>query len=136
MQISPHLGFSGQCAEAFAFYEKCLRGKIEMSMTYGESPMAAQMPPEAQKMIIHASLAIGDQRLSGADAPGERYKKPQGITIAIDVKEESEAERIFGELSRGGTVQMPLQQTFWARRFGMCTDRFGIPWMVNCGNPA
>ena len=134
MQINPHLNFNGQCAEAFAFYEKCLRGKIEMSMTYGESPMAGQFDAASQKMVIHTSMVVGDQRLTGGDAPGGRYQKPQGFQIALDVKEEAEAGRIFDELSQGGSIQMPLQKTFWARRFGMFVDRYGIPWMVNCGD--
>ncbi|HUA61360.1 MAG TPA: VOC family protein [Verrucomicrobiae bacterium] len=135
MSIFVHLIFNGNCAEAFAFYEKCLRGKIEFSMTYGESPMAAQMPPEAQKMVMHTSLAVGDFRIAGADAPGQRYKTPQGFDVALDVKDEAEADRLFSELSQGGKVEMPIQKTFWAKRFGMCVDRFGIPWMVNCSDP-
>jgi PhnB protein len=135
MHINPHVNFNGNCAEAFQFYATCLRGKVEMSMTYGESPMAAQMPPETHQMVIHSSLLFGDQRITGADAPGQHYKAPQGFHIALDVKEEEEADRIFGELSQGGRVEMPIQKTFWAKRFGMLVDRYGIPWMINCGNP-
>jgi PhnB protein len=135
MKISTHLSFNGNCAEAFAFYEKCLGGKIEMTMTYGQSPMASQCTPEDHKLVMHTSLAVGDRRLTGADAPPNYFKTPQGFAVMLDVTEEAEADRLFRELSEGGTIQFPVQQTFWARRFGMCTDRFGTPWMINCGNP-
>jgi PhnB protein len=133
MHVYVHLGFNGNCAEAFAFYEKVMRGKIEMSMTYGESPMAAQMPPDTHKMVIHTSLAIGEARITGADAPGAHYQTPQGFSVVLDVKDEAEADRLYNELSAGGTITMPIQKTFWARRFAMFTDRFGTPWMINCG---
>ena len=135
MQLSTHLGFNGKCAEAFAFYEKLLGGKILMTMTYGESPMAAQFSRGEQSLVMHTTLAIGEYRLMGADAPGERYKPQQGFAVSLDVQDEAEADRIFDGLAKGGTVQMPIQKTFWAKRFGMVTDRFGTPWMVNCGNP-
>jgi PhnB protein len=134
--MHPYLAFDGNCREAFEFYEACLNGKIVMIMTNGESPMAAQTPPEQHGRIMHAALAWGDHTLAGADAPSGHYQKPQGFSIALNPKEIPEAEWIFSALSEGGTVQMPLQPTFWAQRFGMLTDRFGIPWMVNCGQPA
>jgi PhnB protein len=135
MKLIAHLNFNGQCAEAFRFYEKCLNGKIRMMMTWGESPMAAQTPQESHGQVMHATLEIGDQMLMGADSGGH-YQKPQGFAVTVNVDDPAEADRIFAALAEAGDVQMPIQATFWALRFGMVTDRFGTPWMINCGNPA
>lgn len=134
MQLNTHLSFNGQCEEAFKFYQQCLGGNIQVMMTHGDSPIADQMPSEWRDRILHASLSVGETTLMGADAPPDRYEKPGAFSVAININDPAEAERIFGALSEGGTVSMPLQQTFWAARFGMLVDRFGIPWMINCGN--
>lgn len=136
MQLNPHLEFNGQCEAAFKFYEKCLGGKIVFMLTYGESPMAEETPLAWRKKIIHATFALGDQRLSGADATPDRYQKPQGISVMLNIGAPAEADRIFKTLSEKGEVQMPIQETFWALRFGMLVDQFGTPWMINCGKPA
>jgi|SRR5579872_6325 len=135
MRISPYLSFNGQCEEAFRLYESCLRGTISFMMTYGDSPIAEQTPPEFHKWVMHVTLEAGGQVLQGADALPQHYQKPRGISVSIDINGTAEAERIFAVLAEGGAVQMPLQQTFWALRFGMVIDRFGIPWLINCGNP-
>lgn len=132
MEVSTYLGFNGQCEAALKFYEQCLGGKIEAMMTYGESPMAAQVPPEWKSKVIHGRLKVGEAVLMAGDAPPERYKKPNGFSVALGLKDPAEAERIFKALSEGGTVEMPIQKTFWARMFGMTVDRFGTPWMINC----
>jgi PhnB protein len=131
MQIDLHLSFRGNCEEAFKFYEKTFGGKIEFKMTYGESPMAAQTAPEARNNIMHISMRVGDRVLMGADAPPQYQSKPQGFCVSISVKDAAEAERVFNALAEGGNVTMPLAETFWSPRFGMLTDRFDIPWMVN-----
>src|SRR5439155_23361729 len=92
-------------------------------------------PAEWRKKILHARLVVGDAVLMGGDMPPERYESPKGFSVTIGVTEPTEAERIFKALSENGTVTMSLQQTFWAVRFGMLVDRFGIPWMVNCEGP-
>lgn len=136
MRLNPHLNFDGHCDEAFKFYEKSLGGKISFTMTYGGSPASDQVPAEWRSKIIHATLNIGDDLMTGADAPLDRYQKPQGFHVALGIKDIAEAERIFTALAESGTVQMAMQETFWAARFGMVVDRFGIPWMVNCAKPA
>ncbi len=83
-----------------------------------------------------ARLSLGDQVLLGCDAPPSHYQTPQGFSVSIDVKESAQAERIFHELAKNGTVRMPIHETFWAVRFGMLVDQFGIPWMVNCPKAA
>jgi PhnB protein len=132
MQLNPYLSFNGQCEEAFKFYEECLKGKIEMMMTYEGSPMAAQAPPEWGKKVLHITLRIGEQELMGADGPPNYFQKPQGFSVCINLQDKTEAERIFKELAENGTVKMALEKTFWAERFGMLVDRFGVPWMINC----
>jgi PhnB protein len=135
MQLNPYLMFNGQCEAAFRFYEQALGGKIVAMTTFGDSPMAEQSPAELRGQIMHARLVVGDTVLMGSDAPGERYEKMQGFSVALGVDEPEWAERVFNALAAGGTVTMPIQETFWAHRFGMLVDRFGTPWMVNCEKP-
>ena len=135
MELNPYLQFDGNCAEAFGFYEKSLGGKILMMMKAGESPMAAQVPPGRQDDIIHARLAVGDKLLMGSDAMGGSYAAPSGFSVTLGFDEPAEAERVFAALAEGGSVRMPIAETFWAHRFGMLVDRFGTPWMINCEKP-
>jgi PhnB protein len=132
MELNPYLTFNGQCEAAFRFYERCLGGKIEMMLSHGDSPMAEQTPPAWRSKIMHARLIVAGRVLMGSDAPPDRYQEPKGFSVSLGVENPAEAERIFQALAEKGTVQMALQQTFWAVRFGMVVDRFGIPWMVNC----
>ncbi len=133
MQLNSHLLFNGQCEAAFKFYEQVLGGKIETLMTHAGTPAENQVPAEWRDKILHATIRIGDQTLMGADAPPQHYTTPQGFSVALHMTDPAEAERIYKALSENGTVKMPLQQTFWAIRFAMLVDRFGIPWMINCG---
>jgi PhnB protein len=135
MQSNPYLLFNGQCEAAFKFYEKCLGGKIAFKITNGESPMAKDTPRERQNQILHARFVMGNSVLMGSDAPPERYEKPQGFSVSLSIEKPADAERVFKALSEKATVQMPLAETFWAQRFGMLTDQFGIPWMINCEKP-
>lgn len=124
--------FNGQCEEAFKFYEQCLGGKIVGMFTYGESPMADKSPANWGNKIMHARLVVGDQVLMGSDSWPEQPEEAKGFSVSIGVTDPVEAERIFNALAEQGKVRMPFQQTFWAVRFGMLVDRFGIPWMINC----
>jgi PhnB protein len=132
MQLNPYLSFDGRCEGAFKFYEKALGGKIVAMLTYGETPMKDQMSAEQHGKIAHARLTVGDQVLMGGDSPPGRYEPPKGMTIMLGVDDPAAAERVFQALAEGGNATMPIAETFWARRFGMLTDQFGIPWMVNC----
>ena len=136
LKLTPYLSFDGHCEDAFKLYEKCLGGKITFMQTYGDSPMADQTPTEWRKRVMHATLSVGDQLLQGSDSPPGQYQKPQGFSIAIALSDATEAERIFKALSENGKVQMPLEETFWALRFGYLIDRFGVPWMINCEKSA
>jgi PhnB protein len=135
MKVNPYVMFNGQCKEAFQFYERVLRGKILFMMTYGESPAKDQMPPATHNLVIHATLSLDDQLIMASDTPPDRYEKPQGLYISLHFTDVGEGEKVFKALSEDGNVQMPFEKTFWADRFGMCVDRFGIPWMVNCETP-
>jgi len=136
MRCNTHLTFNGECKEAFGLYEKVLSGKVALMMTYRESPMVHQVPAHWADKIIHAALTFGDQELTGADTPPGGYKRPQGFSIMLHIDGVEDAERIFSTLAKNGVVEMPLQETFWASRFGMAVDRFGTPWSINCGKPA
>lgn len=136
MQVNPHINFKGDCEAAFKFYEQHLGGKILFSLTYGASPMAKDVSPDWGGKIVHSTLKLGDSTITGADSPATHYREPQGFALTFETKEAAEAERAFAALAQGGNVEMPLQETFWALRFGMVTDRFGVPWMVNCGKAA
>ena len=136
MELNPYLNFDGRCEAAFKFYEKCLGGKIEMMMTHGQSPMADQTPADWRDKIMHVRMTVGDRVLMGSDAPPQYYQKPQGFSVSLSVTDPADAERKFNALAQNGTVQMPLQQTFWAVRFGSLVDQFGIPWMINCEQAA
>ncbi len=134
--MNPYLLFNGDCESAMKFYEKSLGGKVEAMFTHEGTPMEKMVPAEWRKKIIHARLKVGDKVLMASDCPPDRYVKPQGFSVNLDCKNPAEAERVFNALAEDGSVQMPLQQTFWATRFGMVTDRFGTPWMVNCESAA
>ena len=101
-------------------------------MTHEGTPAEKGVPTEWARKILHARLVAGDAVLMASDAPPEHYSKAQGFSINISVPDAAEAERLFKALSEGGNVTMPIAETFWAVRFGMFTDKFGIPWMVNC----
>lgn len=135
MQVNPYLSFNGQCAEAFRFYQRALGGTIEMLMSVGQSPMADQAPPEHKDRIMHASMRIGDTQIMGGDGPPSSFRPMQGFCVNLAIADPAEAERVFAVLAEGGQVGMPIAETFWAKRFGMVTDRFGTPWMVNCSKP-
>jgi PhnB protein len=132
MNFSPYLSFKGNCREAFDFYVKTFNGKLIMQSTYGEAPTGQEMCDATRDQIMHARIDIGGQYLMGSDAPGEHFKPSQGIQVSVSVTEPGVAERVFKALAEGGTTFMSMQETFWAHRFGMCTDRFGVPWIVNC----
>ena len=136
MQLSPYLNFNGQCEAAFKFYERCLGGKIESMITFAGTPAEEHAPPEFRNKILHAHLTVGGNALMGSDAPPDRYEAPKGFSVAIHIEDPTDAERIFNALAENGIVEMPLQETFWATRFGMLVDQFGIAWMINSGNAA
>ena len=136
MQMNPYLCFNGNCEAAFKFYEQCLDAKPGGLFRYAGSPMADQVPVDWQNKIMHGSVTIDGSVLMGGDVAPDRYEKPKGFSLSLRMADTAEAERIFRGLSKGGEVVVPLDKTFWAERFGMVVDRFGVPWLINCEAPA
>ena len=133
MKIEPYLFFDGRCEEAIEFYRRAVGAKIEMLMRYKDSPEPAppgMLPPGSENKVMHASMTIGDSRVAASD--GHCGGKPsfQGFSLSVTVADEAEARRVFGALSEGGKVSMPLAKTFFSPSFGMLTDKFGVGWMV------
>ena len=141
-KLTPYLAFDGNCTEAMRFYEKALGGKIEMMMTYAQSPMAEQTPAEHRNRVMHSALSLpqGGQ-LYAADKPPAMPGREgasgasgfTGIGLTLDYDDVASGIAVFKALSEGGTVTMPIAPSFWVEQFGMLTDRYGIGWMVNAG---
>ena len=131
--INPYLFFDGNAAEAMRFYERTLNGKLQALMTYADMPGGcAQMPPGSESRVMHACLMFDGGMLMASDAMiGQPWDGVKGCSVALSCASNDEAQRVFSALAEGGQVTMPMDKTFWAERFGMVTDRFGTPWMVN-----
>jgi PhnB protein len=128
MRMNTYVNFAGTCAEAFRFYEKHLGGKIGMMMTHGEAPDQSKVKPEWKDAVLHARISLGGTELMGADIPNAQSMRSAYLSLGVD--SDTEAERIFSALSDGGKVFMPMEETFFATRFGQVQDRFGISWMI------
>ena len=134
--FNPYLTFPGNCRQAFEFYERVLGAKIDMLMTFGQSPMADTVPPGHAEKVMHATITIAGKPLMGSDAPPEYPSQPMsGFSLSLNFTSAEEAHKAFAALSEAGNVVMPIARTFWAEAFGMVTDQFGVPWMVNCETP-
>jgi PhnB protein len=135
--LNAYIGFDGTCADAMRFYERVLGGKIEMLMTNGESPMRDHIPSGNEHRVMHARLVLdqgvlmaGDTMVGGCEST---YQGMKGFSLTLSYGTAADAVPVFDALSEGGKVTMPLQKTFWAESFGMLTDRFGTPWIINGG---
>lgn len=132
MKLHVHLNFGGNCREAFQFYEQNLIGKISMMMTQADMPAANPAPGVSPGAIAHARMNIGSTELIGNDVPADRFQPMRSVYLYLAVDSSEEAERIYALLSENGDVYMPLTETFYASRFGMLRDRFGVSWTVIC----
>jgi PhnB protein len=133
--IKPYISFKGNCEEAIDFYKDKLGAELLFMQRYGESPMAGKGPDDK---IMHCSIKIGDSVIMACDNVSEESNPTtvgNNITLALGAKDAPESERLFEKMSDGATIVMPIQETFWAERFGMLTDKFGINWMINCDKP-
>jgi PhnB protein len=128
MKMLTYVNFAGTCAEAFRFYEQHLGGTIGMMMTHGQAPDQSAVKPELKDAVLHARLSVGGTELLGADIPSAQPMR--SAYLSLNVESDAEAERIFSALSDGGEVFMPMQETFFATRFGQLRDRFGINWRI------
>jgi PhnB protein len=130
MQVQPYLFFEGRCDEAIEFYRRALGAEVNMLMRFKESPEPGMFRAEHADKVMHASLRIGDTTVLVSDGQCHGQGTFQGFSLSLTARSDAEAERLFASLSEGGQVQMPMTTTFFASRFGMVKDRFGVSWMV------
>ena len=130
MQVQPYLFFDGRCDEALEFYKKNLGATVDMLMRFKEAPDQSMVSPDSREKVMHSAFRIGETQVLASD--GRCMGKPnfQGFSLTITAKDNAEAERLFGTLGDGGQVQMPMSETFFASRFGVVADKFGVGWMV------
>jgi PhnB protein len=130
MKVRTYLNYGGNCAEAFRFYEQNLGGKIQMLMTFAQAPDQSQVQQIDPNAVLHAQMEIGDTQIMATDVPPDRFQPMRSVYLCYAVDSDAEAERIYSLLAEGGQVFMPMQETFFATRFGQLRDRFGTSWMV------
>src|ERR1043165_5006521 len=123
MLLNTYLVFNGQCEAAFQSYAQIFGGTVKTLIRHGDTPAAQHVPPDWHSKVMHAEVSAGNTMLMGSDAPPDRYQPMAGFSVSGQVEQPAEAERIFGALADGGAVRMPIQETFWAQRFGMLVDR-------------
>jgi PhnB protein len=130
MQVQAYLDFNGRCDEALGFYKKALGAEVVMLMRFKESPDQSMVSPGSAEKVMHSELKIGDTVVMATDGYNKGNATFQGISLTLGVKDGAEAKKVFGALSDGGQIQMPLTKTFFASDFGMVADRFGVTWLV------
>jgi PhnB protein len=131
MELEPYLSFDGNCEEALAFYGDVFGGRVTSLNRFAGSPMEADLPPGSGDKIMHASFVSPTLKFMASDSM-QPYEPAGNISLSLGTKDLAEAERVFAKLADGGSVAMPLQDTFWGARFGMVKDRYGISWLMNC----
>ncbi|HEY8252204.1 MAG TPA: VOC family protein [Burkholderiales bacterium] len=130
MKVEPYLMFEGRTEEALQFYQQKLGAKVEAIIRYKENPEPKYNPPNSDEKVMHSLFRIGDAQIMASD--GNCTGKPgfQGFALTLNAADAAEAKQRFNALAEGGKVQMPLNETFFAKSFGMVADRFGVSWMV------
>ena len=132
MLVQPYLFFGGRCEEALEFYRSAIGAEVEMLTRFRDSPEPQPGLPDCfEEKVMHASVRIGKSTLMASDGQCEGTQNFDGFSLSITVDDAAEAERVFAALSEGGLVTMPLEKTFWAPKYGMLQDRFGVGWMVS-----
>lgn len=132
MELEPYVYFHGDCEEALTFYAGVFGGEITSLHRFEGSPMETKVPLEYKNKVMHASFRAPTLRFMACDGMPGTQDSGSRISLSLATRDLGEAERVFKALSEGGTVTMPLADTFWGAKFGMLTDRYGIDWMVNC----
>jgi len=132
MKVQAYISFGGRCEEALTFYKKSVGAEVTSLLRWKDSPDATMKPPPGyEEKVMNAAFRIGESKLMADDGMGAKEAEFKGMKLAIVVTDDAEAKRVFTALAEGGSVQMPLAKTFWASSFGILTDKFGVPWMVN-----
>ena len=136
MKVQAYITFGGRCEEALEFYKKSIGAEVTSLMRWKETPDAAMKPPPGyEEKVMNAAFRIGETQLMADDGMGPKQPEFKGMSLVIEVADDAEAKRVFTALGQDGSVQMPLMKTFWTSSFGMLTDKFGVPWMVNVEAP-
>jgi PhnB protein len=135
MRLNTFLNFGGNCEEAFRFYERHLGGKVTMLMRRSEQPDQKVTWPGWEQSIQYAFMDIGETQLMGSDVPPGVFQPMRSVYLSLTVASDAEAERVWTLLSDGGRIYMPLQETFFATRFGQLRDKFGVSWMIMALKP-
>ena len=130
MKLYTYLNYGGNCRQAFEFYVEHLGGRITGITTHGEMPEPGNVPPDWRKAVLHARMELGETVLLGADIPPDRFQPMRSAYLTLIVESSEEAERVYALLKDEGQVFMPMEETFFARRFAMLRDRFGTSWML------
>jgi len=130
MQIQPYLSFEGRADEAIEFYKKALAASVQVVMRFKDAPDQSMVSPGSKDKVMHAAIKVGDATLLMSDGRNSGNANFQGISLTLYAKDEAEAEKVFGALGDGGQVRMPMDKTFFAKRFGMLADKFGVGWMI------
>ena len=133
MNVEPYLFFDGRCEQALEFYRQALGAQVEAVIRYKDNPEPKYNPPNSDDKVMHALFRIGDTKIMASDGNCQGKPSFQGFSLTINAANAAEAEKRFNALAEGGQVQMPLNETFFAKSFGMVADRFGVGWMVMAG---
>ena len=133
MTVQPYVFFDGRCEEALGFHRETIGAEVSMMMRFGESPEPPQKPGVLPDKIMHAAFTVGGTMVMASDGHCAGQPRFEGFALALSVKDEAEAGRVFAALGEGGTVAQPLIRTFFSPAFGMLKDRFGVMWMVMVG---
>jgi PhnB protein len=132
MNIQPYLSFEGRAKEAIEFYKSAIGAKVDVIMHFKDAPpeMQSQMSPESKDKVMHAAFKVGDTQVLASDGNCSGKASFSGVSLTLNAANSAEAEKLFGALGNGGQVTMPMSETFFAHRFGMLADKFGVNWMV------
>jgi len=134
MDFRAYLFFGGDCRDAFTRYQEIFGGEL-VALSMADAPSDTPVPPEQADLVIHAALTLDGAVLMGSDDPSDAFSGVQGMSVTCSVADADEAQRVFGALADGGEATQPLIETFFSPSFGLCTDRFGTPWMIVADAP-
>lgn len=132
MNVQPYLSLDGRAQEAIDFYKEAIGAKVEMVMHFKDAPpeMQSQITPESRDKVMHACIKVGDTPVFLTDGGCNNKAIFSGVTLTLNADSDAQADKLFAALGKGGQVQMPLNETFFATRFGMLADKFGVAWMI------
>lgn len=130
MPVTPYLMLDGRAEEAIEFYKQALGASVEMMMRFKDSPDKSMCAAGNENKVMHACIKIGGAPVMLSDGRNTGHPEFKGISLSVGAKDEAEADKMFAALGQGGQQQMPMSKTFFAKRFGMVADKFGVSWMI------